>query len=363
VKNKNCKLAALATLSFNSTVLSQNLTLAPQVKIYYYFFEDWQKGDKDRMRIQNPIGYFNTPIDDTWNLQGSMTMDTLSGASPLYHDTLSGASGTGIKDERWGGNLQVTKSFDRFSLSIGAEHSDENDYLAKGISLQSSIWTEDKNTTFSLGISNSNDKITSTTDAELDEDLSTYTTLLGITHILNHRSIIQSNITYTNRDGFLEEQYKIADNRPSNRDQFAWLTRYNLYFPDYQGALHIDYRFYIDSWEILSSMVEAQWYQEVDSELTLRPLIRYSTQSAAFFYNPLFPSESSNFYATDQRIASFGSLSLGLKSDYNLSSSSHLTLSYEYFLQNPSLRIGGKGSAAITDLFAHFFGGGYTYQW
>lgn len=344
-------------------VLAQQSPVEPFIEFSTFSYEDWQRGDQERMSVLAPVSYFQLPISKSWSARGSLVYDSMSGASPLYHDTLSGASGLGIEDERWAGNIAITKGFERFDITLGLEASDEDDFTARGASLQSSIWSADKNTSVQFGVSAGDDSITSTNNPALDEDRTTLGGLVGVTQVLSPVSMLQFNFSFSTSDGYLTDQYKSSDNRPASRDLYAALLRYNHYFAELQGALHLDYRAYYDSWDVRNHMAEASWYQEIGTDWMLRPLVRYVTQSEAFFYSPLYPPDSSGFFTADQRLASFGGASGGLKAVYKLSKAVDLTALYEYFHQRPSLSLGQPGSAGISSLSGHFYGLGLVTRW
>jgi hypothetical protein len=344
-------------------VSAQQSPVEPMIEFSTFFYEDWQRGSQDRMQVFAPVSYFQLPLSESWSTRGSVVYDSMSGASPMYHDTLSGASGLGIEDNRWAGNLMLTKGFEGFDLSVGLETSSEDDFTAYGGSLASTVWSADKNSSLQFGFSHGYDEITSTNNPLLDENRQTWGGLVGVTQVLSKSSIIQFNLSYSTSDGYLTDQYKSNDKRPASRDMYAALARYNHFFSDYNGSLHVDFRTYYDSWDIRNQMIELAWYQELGSTWIIRPLARYVTQTEAFFYNPLFPPDTSGFFSADQRMGGFGGVSGGLKFVYKLSKSLDLTALYEYFHQRSNLSLGTPGSASIPPLSGHIYGIGLITRW
>ena len=139
--------------------------------------------------------------------------------------------------------------------------------------------------------------------------------LVGVTQALSVNSIIQSNLTYYTGHGYYSDPYKTFDTRPSERRTFAWLTRYNQYFPDPDGTLKLGYRLLFDSFGDTTNMVEAAWAQALPYGFTLTPGLRYYTQSAAdFYYNPPWPTGyvDGSVYTADTRLAAFGAITAGV---------------------------------------------------
>ena len=137
-------------------VTAPNATLV-QFKFLYY--KDYQESG-DRMTVKSPALYLLTPIADDWVFEIGAVYDSISGASPYYHTTLSGASGKGIQDGRTAADVTVTKYFaNRTSVAIRAAYSNENDYrsTAGGVTIRHA--TPDQNTTFTLGGGYSGDEV------------------------------------------------------------------------------------------------------------------------------------------------------------------------------------------------------------
>ena len=60
------------------------------------------------------------PLSDTLAVEGTLVYDAMSGASPLYFNTLSGASGLGVTDYRTAGDVQGHQVFRRLRRSASA---------------------------------------------------------------------------------------------------------------------------------------------------------------------------------------------------------------------------------------------------
>ena len=129
---------------------------------------DWQPGGR-RMRVDNPGFYLLKPLSDTLVIEGSLVYDGMSGASPLFFNALSGASGEGVKDYRTAGDVKLTKYFDRFSIGVGAAYSHERDYISRAGSIEFRTWTADKNRTYAFGFAGASDRINTENGGAQDE--------------------------------------------------------------------------------------------------------------------------------------------------------------------------------------------------
>jgi Protein of unknown function (DUF3570) len=323
-------------------------------ELQYLSYRDWQPGRK-RMTVDAPAFYALVPINDTWVVEGGMVYDAMSGASPLYFNVLSGAT---IGDYRTAGDVKVTKYLGSYAVSAGAFVSAEQDFLSRGGSVQVQIYSEDRNRTWTLGVAGTNDRINSSNGVAVDQSRNSLEFVVGVTQALTANSIIQSNLTYYTGHGYYSDPYKTLDTRPTTRDTFAWLTRYNLYFPEQDGTLRLGYRLLFDSFGSTSNMVEVAWAQALPWGFTVTPGVRYYTQSAADFYmNPPFPKgfKAGQDYSADTRLAAFGAVTAGAIFGKTLPDGWSVAFRADMYRQDPDWRLGGSGSPGIKTFSARWF--------
>jgi len=325
------------------------------IKFFYADYKDYD-GDSSRMRVQEPIAWARTSLGNNFEAEGSFSLDSMGGASPYYHNTLTGASGSGVDDIRRAGDLKVTKYFDRFSIGLGGVVSDEDDYLSRGGLVEGKVWTEDKNTTFTFGMGGNSDEITSSIQESLDESRRTYNFVVGITQVIDANSIIQTNLTYNTANGYLSDPYKTLDNRPGGREEWILLNRYNRYFEDLDGSFHGDYRLFTDSWGITAHTIDLAWYQPLGTMWTVRPGFRYYSQDSADFFLSDFPPEViEGFMSADQRISGFGGITLSAKIIAELGHGFSADAQAGFMEQRAEWKLGSGGSSVIDPFYAHFF--------
>ena len=356
--------SALHLIGACASSSAQGMPEAAQARFQYSYYQDWQAGTDERMTVHAPMVWFETPVAEKTAIEAGFVVDTMSGASPLYHDTLSGASDKGVEDERNSGDLTVSQYFDDFSLSLGGVYSTEEDYDSQGGNVSSRIWTPDKNTTFLIGLNANHDRVRSSNNSEVDELKRSYGGVSGVTQILDKNSVVQSNLSYGVEDGYLTDPYKSVDNRPASRDRFAWLTRYVRYIESASASLHADYRFYLDSWSINAHTLELAWYQPLGEEQLwmVRPRLRYYSQSEADFYSDLEPIEifDERFYTADQRLSGFGSVTMGLKLIREFEDAFSANISYDFVITESGLAIGSQGSPGIEELYLSYVSIGFA---
>jgi len=324
-------------------------------ELQYLSYRDWQPG-RNRMKVDAPAFYALMPVGDTWAIEGGMVYDAVSGASPLYFNVLSGAS---VGDYRTAGDVKATKYFGDYAVSFGGFVSSEQDFLSRGGSVNVQIYSEDRNRTWLLGVAGTNDRINATNGVAPNSNRNSLEFVVGITQALTANSTVQSNLTYYTGHGYYSDPYKPLDTRPTTRQTFAWLTRYNQYFADPDATLQLSYRLLFDSFGSTSNALGVAWVQALPwYGISVTPSVRFYTQTAADFYkNPPFPKGyvEGQDYSADTRLASFGALTAGLIVGAPLWDGWNVSLRADYYRQDPDWQVFGSGSPGIQTFSARWF--------
>jgi hypothetical protein len=354
--------AAMALPGIAPVAHAQSAPTDGVVALRYLDYRDWQPG-VSRMTVRSPSLYVLKPLPDQTTIEGSLVYDSMSGASPLYHNTVSGASGLGITDYRTAGDVKVTRWFDRFAIGVGGAASSERDYLSRAGSLDVRLFSEDRNTTLAFGVGGASDRIDSTNAVAVGQERHTLDFLVGITQAVSPEAIVQSNITYSTGHGYYSDPYKPLDTRPDHRRVFAWLTRYNAHLPIADATLRLSYRYLHDSFGVDAHTVEAAWVQPLPDRFTVTPGLRYTTQSAAdFYHDPPFPTgfQPGQLYSADTRLAAWGAFTPGIKVAYDFGGGWIADLRVEMYRQRASWRLGGNGSPGLEPFSARWIEAGVS---
>ncbi|MDQ7089537.1 MAG: DUF3570 domain-containing protein [Methylococcales bacterium] len=356
------KTSLLSRLSCAALALPGIISVAEAGRTDETYHTDFQYGyyseSEDRMQAHVYEAALSAPIAKSMSVQIGLVRDVLSGASPMFNvpdfddksdkpkpkQVLSGAS---IREKRDALSLMFNHYWDDVSVGIGGGISSEHDYLSRYLNTNLNWDFNKKLTTLSAGFSLAFDEIEPTGLSYQRNKLSQQYSI-GITQVIDTASLINSNMTFSYDTGFLSDPYKsvffrfsgIADDtRPKERFKWAWLNRYVRNFKNLNNAaLHIDYRFYADSWDVQAHTFEVAWHQPVIDDWQIRTSMRFYTQSSAEFYQPYFDSKDDlNYYSSDYRLASFGVLSGGvklskeIKSLFSSTSSLKFDAGIEYF--------------------------------
>lgn len=351
---------ALALPGLASTLPARAIEPAPQaasLELRYARYQDFQS-QAERMQVSAPSVFVVLPITEQWSARGYAVTDTMSGASPLFHDTLSGASGEGVRDFRRAADVELTRHFERASVSAGFAVSGEDDYLSRALRVAASVDSADRNTSYSASFGYNFDRINSTNDVALGEIKFAQALQFGVTRVLSPQSLLSGSVSYTRGRGYFSDPYKTLDRRPDARSERVLSVRYHRYLAGPDATMRWNYRWYDDSWDVAAHSLEVAWEQSLPRDFTLTPSLRYHTQSAAFFYaDPPFGVAfvRGQPYSGDTRLSAFGAGSLGLKLGIPALAGWQSEVKFEFYRQRSAWRAFGSGSPDVELLSARTF--------
>ena len=354
--------------------------------------------------------------------------------------TLSGAS----RETRKQFDFNLRREWDESALDVGGGVSTEPDYLSRFVGAGGQWDFNQKLTTVNLGLSYT----ASSNNATLDHDAVPYIynacgnakcnflsssghiedlpggkkvlsgdrhdwgATVGLTQILNQNAQVNTNLAYTRSRGYLSNPYRVVEvafidpdqqflapspdalyinvnsileRRPDLRSQWLWNMRYAQYIDATDAGLHLNYAYFRDDWGIRAHTLEAQWAQPFGDGLTITPMIRYYTQSAAYFYTPYLVTDQAQhstvidpgtgkpvvvpfdmgklppYYSSDYRLSGFGSLAGGVTVSKQLSKGVTLYLGALYNRRASKLKWGGGGEGSYADFNSYLVNASLTF--
>jgi hypothetical protein len=343
------------------------------IGVKYLYYKEDQAG-LERVRVHAPAVSVLAPIAGEWSLAASATVDDVSGASPRYHTAISGASR--MDDLRKAGDVTVTRYLPRGTVSLSAAYSSEHDYVSRALSLQASVSSEDKNTTWNFGLGGSDDSIDPVNRIVQGAGRQTVSVLAGVTRMLTPVDVGQLTLTHGQGHGYYSDPYKLADNRPDSRRQDTALLQWHHRFIALAATSRLSYRYYRDSFGVSAHTLGAEWVQGLGHGWTVTPGVRLYTQRAAdFYFDPVYDSRlgapfppgyvsgAAQASSADQRLAGFGAVTLGVKLAKQLNRDWAVDLKLERYEQRGAWRLFGSGSAGLAPMRAASLQIGLTRQW
>ena len=359
-------LSAAMALPLAAAVHAETAPERGIVSLKYLDYLDSQPGDP-RIRVHAPALMLMAPISGDWSVGGTLTSDVISGASPAYH-TLGLKQ---MQDHRRAAESEVTRYLPNGTFTIGASISTESDYLSRGLSMQATRSSEDKNTTWNAGLGLTSDVINPTNHIVENETKQVVDLLLGVTQVLTTTDILQMNLGFSNGRGYFSDPYKVFDNRPREHNHSTLMTRWNHHSEATQGTTRLSYRYYSDSWGIKAHTLGVEYVQPMAQGWTVTPLLRLYSQNAANFYVnadastypfPPNPPADAIFYSEDQRVSAFGAHTLGIKVAKQLNADWLVDFKVERYEQRAAWSLFSPGSPGLATFYARSIQAGLSRQ-
>ncbi len=301
-------------------------------------------------------------LGEAFKIDLTAVNDAIAGATPTGVPAPAGSYQVPLAilhDHRKAWETDLSRQFDRANVSVGYAESREHDYVSKGWSLNTQTDFNQKNTELLLGVAGHDDSVETFYDPQhLYVGRHAYSSILGVTQLLDPRTTFTLNATWARDAGYLSDQYKAVEktvelvpgsyfalafpeNRPSERNSGVLFASVNRAFPELRGALEVSYRFYADTFGVAASTIEAKWLQKLGAALVLAPEFRFHEQGAANFYYydldatnivPTYvPSPGGPAYSSDYRLSSLQAATYGLNLSWRPCSWLKLALDYSRY--------------------------------
>lgn len=292
----------------------------------------------ERIRVKAPALTALVPLNPQWSVNGTLIADSISGASPAYHDKAI----TPMRDYRRAADVAVTHYLSHGTWALGASHSKELDYLSRSLYGTLTRSNESKNTVWNWGLSLTDDRINPVNRVVANEAKHSVDLIWGLTQIVTAKDIVQGQLGWSQSQGYLSDPYKVLDERPRSRTRQTLLLRWNHHLEDSAATVRSAYRYFQDSWGIRAHTLDLEHVQAFSDQWKFTTVMRYHSQGAARFYvdadgsnSPFAPSPAAGatWYSLDQRLSSYGALTLGGKVSYQVNRDTAVDIKYEHYEQ------------------------------
>jgi hypothetical protein len=341
--------------------------------------------ESERITVVEPQVGVRRDFSDNRSLSILATVDVITGSTPLgtvpatpntAPNTVTGASGQGTNPIV--GKIPLSKMTDtrigldatweqpvaeNYNGQFGASASKETDFISLGANTMLARDFNEKNTTLSFGvapefdISNPNGGLpvpfaTFGTPGSIDGTRDTKwlaSGLAGLTQVINRRTLMQFNYTYTYEHGYLTDPYKLIslinykgdpvsalyESRPQERMEHSlyWLTRYNIVGHD---VFSLGFRYYIDDWGIHSQTLDFSYRRQSNDHFYWEPIVRYYNQSAASFFHSMLDNLNPipSVASSDLRLAALQAVTFGVHFGYTFKDGSEMIVRGEYYIES-----------------------------
>ena len=302
--------------------------------------------DSDHTTVVTPRVHAQAPVDDATRVDVSYSMDIWSSASV---DITSSASAP-VTERRDEINASLSHDFTDTRLSVGYRYSHEPDYDSHFVSAGLSFDLANKSATLDVGGGVSFDDVGRVGYPSFQESLTTYTGQLSFTQILDPKTFLQAVYSINYADGYQSSPYRyigvgswngacggppevhveigsleapglefcLPEKNPEQRLRHAFVISAARALGE-TWSTKLSYRFYIDSWELMShtALAELNWLASAETLLSLR--YRFYLQTAAFHYRSTFPTIDNlrEYYTRDKELSPFSAHRLALELEEN----------------------------------------------
>jgi len=209
-------------------------------------------------------------------------------------------------------------------ISLTASTSREPDYIADSASIDVAQDFFGGMTTVSLGYSKGWDTVEKHNDPSFSQPANHWQYRLGATQILTPRWLVSLNTEAIADEGYLQSPYRVArvfgaavpEVDPGTRTSRAATLRVTGSVGA-QGAVHAQYRYFWDTWDIRAGTEEVGYSQYVAKRWLLDGFVRHYSQSHAVFYSDDFATEET-YMSRNRQLSTFNDLGLGAKGSYSI---------------------------------------------
>jgi len=362
--------------------------------------QDWQGdvallvySEPNRVSAFEPAIALKKTFDDDSVLGIKLVLDALSGAShngaaanaapqtftrPSGHGSYTAAANkTPLDDTFRDTRINVSVSYEHELSRLekmlwGANASSEYDFLSVGGSSRYLADINQRNTTLSAGFSFEVDSIKAVGGfaqplSEMRANTlaqgkigSSHTrimveTLLGVTQIIDHKTLMQLNYGLALSDGEHTDPYKIISVLDSNGDLIAANGLNGTYLyerrPDsrirqnvfakvkrylFGDVVDVSYRYAWDDWGISSHTIDTHYRYNMSAAFYLEPHLRfYQQQGADFYRHSIVNSEVvPNYLSADYRLADMQATTVGVKIGFLTPGGHKSSVRLEYYRQS-----------------------------
>lgn len=259
-------------------------------------------------------------------------LDKISVSANHYVDTITSASidvrsfGSPYEEERTQQSIGVDLLNEKSIISFSYTNSSENDYEANTYYFGISQDFFGSMTNVSLGFAIGDDEIRATGNEELAEKMDRQNYRLSISQILTKKLIMGINIETVTEEGYLQNPYRksrfIVGGSTQFRDEVYPRTKTSdavsirlKYHLPYRAAVHTEFRYYSDSWDIDARNIEFGYTHPLEEyPLSFEVKYRfYSQNEAEFFYDSIIGDQSpTEFHGRDKELSEYESTTYGV---------------------------------------------------
>jgi hypothetical protein len=367
--------------------------------------------EQDRVSAAEPVVSATRDLGNEETLNVKLVLDSLTGPSAngaqveAYAQSFTSPSGNPatnytvpagqvpldeqFKDTRGAVSVNWTAPLENplWKRSLGANLSSEYDFFSVGLTGVLARDFNNRNTTVTGGLNVEMDTIkpvggtpipfapmspvAAAKSGNATENRTVTDVLMGVTQVINRRTLMQFNYNFSTASGYLTDPYKIIstgggtaasfvhENRPDSRTKHAlfWQTKYALARGD---VIDASYRFMTDDWGVVSNTLDLRYRVMLPANWYVEPHLRWYDQGEADFYTERLAvapvaGDTSQQFSADYRLGALTDTTLGARVGKRLGETGDAWFSLESMTQS--------GETEQADLSAMMVSFGYSFTW
>jgi hypothetical protein len=297
--------------------------------------------DSDQTTVIAPRWHVGAPVTETTHLDFVYTVDVWTSASI---DIRTSASKP-ITEQRDEMDTSVSQELGNLTLTGSYRYSHEPDYVSHGGTVGASYAFADKAATLDLRLAGAFDQVGRAGDPHFDRPVQNLSARLGFTQVLDTKTFAQVVYEVMNAHGYNSSPYRfigvdttnglcgttaiycVPESNPNERLRHAVALNIRRALGD-KFSLGLGYRFYLDSWQVMSHTVLAELAFNPVPELLFALRYRFYTQGSAEQYSSTYDvadTTSPKFYTNDKELSTFIShrIALDIERDFELDARGH----------------------------------------
>jgi hypothetical protein len=293
-------------------------------------FLETRDGAAGGLRVLHPQADFGIDLGRFVTFDLGWTADVVSGATASVYQVDAVSTATKFEDIRNQGNIALGFKGKRSRLTFGATVGTERDYITRQFGGSASIDLPGRNTSVALAYTHSLDEVCDRDNADLKplerkalvgtdpcqkkagvigedtlgmtvwRDIAMDTAQATVTQNLSPTMNVQLALYGQILEGFQSNPYRrvrVGQNAPQEhipdtRARWSVSVRLNRYLQKLKSAVHVDGRFYDDTWGVIGGNVELGYSQYLGKSLLVKFYGRVFQQTAATFFKDAFYYET-----------------------------------------------------------------------
>lgn len=318
-------------------------------------FAEKRDGGKGGLLVVHPQADFGVDLGRFVTLDIGYAADAVTGATASIYQADAVSAATKFSDLRNEGTFALGFKGRRSRITFSGTLGTERDYLSRALGGAASIDLPGRNTTVALAYSHGFDAVCDRDNVAqmpieakalthddpcakqaaiigedtpgmtrwqaLTIDTAQFTLTQNLSPTMNAQFALYGQVL----DGFQSNPYRrvrVGDNTPQEhipdvRARWSVSARVNRFLPKLKGAVHLDARFYDDTWGVMGGNLELAYSQYLGKPLLLRFYARAYQQTAATFFKDAFyyetESTAGEYFTGDRELSPVRSVLLGAK--------------------------------------------------